>query len=90
MSNTSNTSNASLNYKGFTFDYEFGLVTFCNQDLEDGSGDWSGSASCLKEAIEMIDEMILEDESGDCQCLGYLESDAGSDTCGLCGKSLLN
>lgn len=48
------------NYKGFEFDYQQGFITFCNPDMEDGSGDWSGSASTLEDAYEMIDEMTFE------------------------------
>lgn len=55
MSNLSNT------YKGFSFDYEQGFVTFYHPDLEEGNGDWSGSASTLEDAYEMIDEMTFED-----------------------------
>jgi hypothetical protein len=51
-------SNVSSVYKGFKFDYAFGFVTFCNEDMEDGSGDWSGSASCMQEAMDMVDELI--------------------------------
>ena len=51
-------SNVSSVYKGFKFDYAFGFVLFCNVDMEDGSGDWSGSASCMQEAMDMVDELI--------------------------------
>ena len=56
MSNLSNT------YKGFSFGYEQGFVTFYHPDLEEGNGDWSGSASTLEDACDMIDEMTLEDK----------------------------
>jgi hypothetical protein len=51
-------------YRGFVFDYDSNTITFCHRDLEDGSGDWSGIASTLKDAYEQIDEMLEEiDES---------------------------
>jgi hypothetical protein len=34
-------------YKGFKFDYQQGHVVFHHPDVEEGNGDWSGSASNL-------------------------------------------
>lgn len=50
------------NYKGFKFDYDQGFITFYHPDMEEGNGDWSGSASCMEDAMEMIDEMTFEDK----------------------------
>jgi hypothetical protein len=50
------------NYKGFEFDYIQGHVVFHHPDLEEGGGDWSGSALCMEDAYEMIDEMTFEDK----------------------------
>jgi hypothetical protein len=49
------------NYKGFEFDYQQGFITFYHPDMEDGSGDWSGTARTLEDAYEIIDEMTFED-----------------------------
>jgi hypothetical protein len=48
-------------YKGFKFDYQQGHVVFHHPDLEEGNGDWSGSASNLEDACDMIDMMTSED-----------------------------
>jgi hypothetical protein len=50
------------NYKGFKFDYDQGFITFYHPDMEEGNGDWSGSASCMEDAMEIIDEMTFEDK----------------------------
>ena len=47
-------------YKGFKFDYKQGFVTFYHPDLEEGNGDWSGSALTLEDACDMIDIMTLD------------------------------
>lgn len=52
-----------MEYKGFELEYKFyyariARVTFHHPDLEDGSGKWSGSASCMADALMMIDEML--------------------------------
>jgi hypothetical protein len=49
------------NYKGFEFDYQQGFITFYHPDMEEGNGDWSGSAATLEDAYEIIDEMTFED-----------------------------
>jgi hypothetical protein len=46
------------NYKGFVFSTEYGFITFYHPDMEDGSGAWSGTASTLEDAHEMIDELV--------------------------------
>lgn len=45
-------------YKGFEFGMEFGFITFHNPDMEDGSGEWSGTARTLKDAYALIDELV--------------------------------
>jgi hypothetical protein len=47
-------------YNGFKLDYERGFITFYHPDKEDGSGDWSGFASTVEEAYEVIDQMLFE------------------------------
>jgi len=44
-------------YKGFTFEREGRIVTFSHPN-EDGSGNWSGWAMSIEDAILAIDEMI--------------------------------
>jgi len=52
------------NYKGFELDYEQGLITFHHPDMEEGNGDWSGTARTIKDAHEIIDVMITLEIAG--------------------------
>ena len=48
-------------YKGFKLDRKHNFITFYHPDMEEGSGEWSGSALCPEDAYEMIDEMTQEE-----------------------------
>jgi hypothetical protein len=50
------------NYQGFKFDFDQGFFTFFHPDMEEGNGDWSGTARTLEDAYEIIDEMIYNNQ----------------------------
>jgi hypothetical protein len=52
------------NYKGFEFGYEQGFITFHHPDMEEGNGDWSGTARTIKDAYEIIDMMTIPEIAG--------------------------